>query len=66
MLLDRISNITFRYEDVLALKPDMNYQELHDLLEQWETEGRIRPVKRRHPSGRRCIICIVRSGRSRM
>ena len=39
MLLDRISNITFRYEDVLALKPDMNYQELHDLLEQWETEG---------------------------
>lgn len=46
MLLDRISNITFRYEDVLALKPDMNYQELHDLLEQWETEGRVRPVKR--------------------
>ena len=46
MLLDRISNTTFRYKDILELDPDMSYQELHDLLEQWEAEGRICPVKR--------------------
>ena len=46
MLLDHISNTTFRYKDILELDPDMSYQELHDLLEQWEAEGRICPVKR--------------------
>ena len=29
MLLDRISNTTFRYKDILELDPDMSYQELH-------------------------------------